>query len=120
MMTVTLKQIFGEPIQFFLPLHFNFNISKIWEKNYKGGLCERRAAKKMEHGTNCEKQLKENFGHSETLYACNTYQFTDYSRYAMTMFKEEDKRQYRDAHWQTDLQNAYELGKRLVEKAKGE
>jgi multimeric flavodoxin WrbA len=68
----------------------------------------------------CEKQLKENFGHSETLYACNTYQFTDYSRYAMTMFKEEDKRQYRDAHWQTDLQNAYELGKRLVEKAKGE
>ena len=68
----------------------------------------------------CEKQLKENFGHSETLYACNTYQFTNYSRYAMTMFKEEDKRQYRDAHWQTDLQNAYELGKRLVEKAKGE
>ena len=68
----------------------------------------------------CEKQLKENFGHSETLYACNTYQFTDYSRYAMTMFKEEDKRQYRDAHWQTDLQNAYELGKRLVEMAKEE
>lgn len=68
----------------------------------------------------CEKQLRENFGHSETLYACNTYQFTDYSRYAMTVFKEEDKRQHRDAHWQTDLQNAYELGKRLVEKAKGE
>lgn len=38
----------------------------------------------------------------------------------MTVFKEEDKRQHRDAHWQTDLQNAYELGKRLVEKAKGE
>ena len=35
-------------------------------------------------------QLRENFGHSETLYACNTYQFTDY------------------------LQNAFELGKRLV------
>jgi multimeric flavodoxin WrbA len=68
----------------------------------------------------CEKQLKENFGHSETLYVCNTYQFNDYSRYAMTMFKEEDKRQYRDAHWQTDLQNAYELGKRLVGMAKGE
>ena len=33
--------------------------------------------------------------------------------------KEEDKRQYRDAHWQTDLQNAYELGKRLVGMAKG-
>ena len=31
MMTVTLKQIFGEPIQIFSPLHFNFNISKIWK-----------------------------------------------------------------------------------------
>lgn len=65
----------------------------------------------------CEKQLRENFGHSETLYACNTYQFNDYSRYAMTMFKEEDKRKYRDGHWQSDLQNAYELGQRLVVKA---
>lgn len=65
----------------------------------------------------CEKQLRENFGHSETLYACNTYQFNDYSRYAMTMFKEEDKRKYRDGHWQSDLRNAYELGQRLVVKA---
>ncbi len=121
MMSVTLKQIFGEPIRNFFHLCTLISTSVNYGKqNYKGGLRERRAAKKKEHGTNCEKQLKENFGHSETLYACNTYQFTDYSRYAMTMFKEEDKRQYRDAHWQTDLQNAYELGKRLVEKAKGE
>ena len=48
---------------------------------------------------------------------CNTYQFSDYSRYAMTVFKEEDKRKYRDEHFETDLQNAYELGKRLVKKA---
>lgn len=26
----------------------------------------------------CEKQLRENFCHSETLYVCNTYQFIDY------------------------------------------
>lgn len=38
----------------------------------------------------CEKLLQENFGRSETLYACDTYQFSDYSRYAMTVFKEED------------------------------
>lgn len=62
----------------------------------------------------CEKQLQENFGHSETLYACNTYQFSDYSRYAMTVFNEEEKRKFRDAHFGTDLKNAYELGKRLV------
>ena len=64
----------------------------------------------------CAKQLEENFGHSETLNACNTYQFSDYSRYAMTVFKEEDKRKYRDEHFDTDLKNAYELGKRLVGK----
>ena len=40
----------------------------------------------------------------------------DYSRYAMTVFKEEDKRKYRDEHFDTDLKNAYELGKRLVGK----
>ena len=65
----------------------------------------------------CAKQLSENFGHSETLYACNTYQFNDYSRYAFTYFSEEDKRRYRDEHFATDLQNAYELGQRLVVKA---
>ena len=64
----------------------------------------------------CEKQLQENFGHSESLYACNTYQFSDYSRYAMTVFKEEEKRKYRDEHFDTDLKNAYELGKRLAGK----
>lgn len=65
----------------------------------------------------CEKQLQENFGHSETLYACDTYQFSDYSRYAMTVFKEEDKRRHRDEHFPQDLRNAYELGKRLVKRA---
>ena len=58
------------------------------------------------------------FGASETLYACNTYQFADYSRYDMTLFTEEEKRAHRDAHFGTDLANARALGRRLVEKAK--
>ena len=62
----------------------------------------------------CGDQLRANFGHCETLYVCNTYQFNDYSRYAMTMFNEEAKRKYRDEHFPIDLQNAYELGQRLV------
>ena len=57
------------------------------------------------------------FGASETLYACNTYQFADYSRYDMTIFTEEEKRAHRDAHFATDLANARALGTRLVEKA---
>ena len=57
------------------------------------------------------------FGASETLYACNTYQFADYSRYDMTLFTEEEKRAHRDVHFENDLANAHALGKRLVEKA---
>ena len=57
------------------------------------------------------------FGASETLYACNTYQFADYSRYDMTIFTEEEKRAHSDAHFETDLANARALGQRLVEKS---
>ena len=60
-------------------------------------------------------QLRENFGHSEMLCACYTYQFNDYSRYAVTVFDEADKRRYNDEHFPLDLQKAYALGKRLVE-----
>lgn len=41
----------------------------------------------------------------------NTYQFNDYSRYDFNLFSEEEKRKYRDEHYETDLRNAYELGK---------
>lgn len=63
------------------------------------------------------KVMADIFGYSETLYACNTYQFNDYSRYDFNLFSEEDKRRYRDEHFATDLQNARNLGRRLVEMA---
>ncbi len=56
-------------------------------------------------------------GHCETLCAYNTYQFRDYSRYDCNMFSEPVKAKYRDEHFDVDLKNAYELGKRLAEKA---
>ncbi len=58
-------------------------------------------------------------GYSESLYACNTYQFSDYGRYDFNLFSEEDKRRYCDEHFATDLQNAHDLGRRLVEMARG-
>ena len=64
-----------------------------------------------------EQALKMLFGYCETLCACNTYQFTDYSRYDVTMFKEEDKARQREEQFPKDLQKAYELGKRLVKLA---
>ena len=63
------------------------------------------------------KVMADIFGYSETLYVCNTYQFGDYSRYDFNLFREEDKRRYRDEHFEIDLQNAFDLGKRLTEKA---
>lgn len=64
------------------------------------------------------KILEDILGYGETLYAFNTYQFNDYSRYDFNLFSEENKRKYRDEHWSIDLENAYKLGKRLVEMAK--
>lgn len=64
------------------------------------------------------KVMADIFGYSETLYACNTYQFNDYSRYDFNLFSEEDKRRYRDEHFATDLQNARNLGRRLADMAK--
>lgn len=56
-------------------------------------------------------------GYCETLYAYDTYQFNDYSRYEANMFNENDKARQRSEQFPKDLENAYELGKRLVEKA---
>ena len=57
-------------------------------------------------------------GYCETLFICNTYQFKDYSKYDVNLFDEEAKRNYRDTHFETDLKRAYDLGKRIGEKAK--
>lgn len=58
------------------------------------------------------------YGFGESLYICNTYQFDDYSQMQFDMFNEEEKRKYRDLHFDEDLNRAKELGKRLVEAAR--
>ncbi|MBQ3403030.1 MAG: flavodoxin family protein [Synergistaceae bacterium] len=63
--------------------------------------------------------LEQLFGYSETLYAYNTYQFSDYSRYDVAEGIEPMKAKYRDEHFPEDLKRAYEMGKRLAEKAGG-
>ncbi len=54
-------------------------------------------------------------GQPERLIAYNTYQVKDYSRFELAGFSEEKKRQYRDAHWEQDLQKAFDTGKRMAE-----
>ena len=57
-------------------------------------------------------------GYCEELCAYNTYQFTDYSRYDASMFSEPVKAEHREKVFPEDLKKAYELGARLVAKAK--
>ncbi|MBP5778751.1 MAG: flavodoxin family protein [Campylobacter sp.] len=47
-------------------------------------------------------------------YAFNTYQFSDYSKYVCEVFDEKDKAKYRDTQFPIDLQNAFNLGKKLL------
>ena len=54
-------------------------------------------------------------GEPERLVAYNTYQVKDYARYELAGFSEEAKRRYRDEHWQHDLQQAREAGRRMAE-----
>jgi len=45
----------------------------------------------------------------------NTYQVKNYDRYELAGFSEEAKRQWRDEHWEEDLQKAFDAGKRMAE-----
>ena len=63
------------------------------------------------------KNLELVFHYNEILYSCDTYQFNDYSRYNANMFDETKKREHRDKQFPVDLENAFQLGRRLVEKA---
>ena len=55
-------------------------------------------------------------GQPERLIAYNTYQVKDYSRFELAGFSEEAKRQYRDAHWEEDLQRAFDAGRDMAQK----
>lgn len=51
------------------------------------------------------------------LYACNTWQYTDYDLYEHAMFSVESKKQQRAKQFPADCQHAFDLGVALVQKA---
>lgn len=48
------------------------------------------------------------------MHACNTYQFTDYSKYKVECFSEPEKAAYRDSHFPIDRENAFKMGVSLA------
>ncbi len=62
-----------------------------------------------------ENCLERGLGPIEHVDAYNTYQVKNYDLYALDAFPEPMKRQYRDEHWQNDLQRAFDAGARLAQ-----
>ena len=50
-----------------------------------------------------------------TLYACDTHQFDDYSKYECTLFDAGHKAQMRKTQFVSDLAKAFEMGRKLAE-----
>lgn len=50
----------------------------------------------------------------ELLYAYNTWQFSDYSKYESSIFSETEKQRQRDEQFPLDCQAAYDLGAKLI------
>lgn len=61
---------------------------------------------------NCLQRAMQSVEHVD---AYNTYQVTNYDRYELASFPEPMKRAYRDAHWEADLQRAYEAGQHMAQ-----
>lgn len=45
----------------------------------------------------------------------NTYQVKNYGNYELAGFSEEAKQQWRNGHWEEDLQKAFEAGRKMAE-----
>ena len=106
----------------------NGNIIKTLDKKfYTATIYTMNAPKDIAEKMNYDKITEANsfglgfvVGYTENLCAYNTLQFNDYSRYEANAFDSDAKAKYNSEHFPEDLQKAYELGKRLVNKAKGE
>ena len=60
-----------------------------------------------------KKLMKRIFGNCETLAVTETYQFSDYSKYAMTYFDGAKRLKRRETVFVEDCKKAFELGKKL-------
>jgi multimeric flavodoxin WrbA len=62
-------------------------------------------------------KMKKILGHSESLLATSTYQFSDYDKYAITIFKGAKRLKRRETVFVEDCKKAYALGKKLCMKS---
>jgi multimeric flavodoxin WrbA len=63
-----------------------------------------------------KRKMKQTFGASESLVVTSTYQFDDYSKYAITIFSGAKRLKRRETIFVEDCKKAYALGKKLCRK----
>lgn len=68
----------------------------------------------LQHFQGTETFLKRTFGHAESLYVTDTYQFDDYSKYVCTAFSEEKKAKRRKEVFPRDCEKAFDMGVRFA------
>lgn len=56
------------------------------------------------------------FTKPDHVYSCNTYQFSDYSKYKCECFDEKDKKKQLEEQFPIDCENAFNLGVNLAKK----
>ncbi|MTK09414.1 MAG: flavodoxin family protein [Hungatella sp.] len=61
-----------------------------------------------------ESFIKRAFGHSESLFSYDTYQFDNYEKYVVTVFDEHHKAMVRENQFPKDCLMAYDMGKRFT------
>ncbi len=64
---------------------------------------------------NIESFIGHVFNQPKRICAFNTYQFSDYSKYAVEVFDEESKRKYRDCIFPVELEAAFNMGMKMAE-----
>lgn len=67
-----------------------------------------------QHLSVVEEAMRLLFGSNETLYSCDTYQFSDYSKVVADRFDAEQKKRVRDERFPIDCEKAFQMGARLV------
>jgi hypothetical protein len=82
---------------------------------YTMNATEEQASQLIHQQTGMGEQLFQwAFGDVEIIEAYNTYQVKNYDRFEYADGTVEAKQAYKDAHWEQDLQKAFEAGKRMA------
>ena len=61
------------------------------------------------------KSLNHIMGYAESVYSYDTTQFADFSKYNCDLFDENHKKQVQETQFPIDMENAFNLGKKLVQ-----